>query len=388
MNLARYRYISKRKIIYTLIFLSLLMPSTVVHYPIAFRIVQLTRTVAFLFSGLLLVRKSVPVDELLKAIFVYMIAQVVTTALTTGNVVRCVSDLYPTIALCVLSKYYYTKDRGEFLDRIGTIFAIFMLINFISWIMGGMYIDLTSSYGTERIVYFFGIRNMVGYFSVVAFPFILMLIQNKKKRILLLAGCAVTIYFIFAEHVSAAIMTLAVFSAGILLLSDAYGKLRNIYKILSVSVVIFVLAIVVFQLQNYFSVILIDLLGESLDLNGRTIIWDSVLSQIQGVNWIIGHGTGFQKQFYLNGKYTTFAHNQYLAILFDYGLIGLLGFLNVQSVAIKSFMRNSKPENKLLFMGIIAALLGGIVEAVCDTPYYFFMIVIAYNMNIVSTGEK
>ena len=223
---------------------------------------------------------------------------------------------------------------------------------------------------------------------MVAFPFILMLIQNKKKRILLLAGCAVTIYFIFAEHVSAAIMTLAVFSAGILLLSDAYGKLRNIYKILSVSVVIFVLAIVVFRLQNYFSVILIDLLGESLDLNGRTIIWDSVLSQIQGVNWIIGHGTGFQKQFYLNGKYTTFAHNQYLAILFDYGLIGLLGFLNVQSVAIKSFMRNSKPENKLLFMGIIAALLGGIVEAVCDTPYYFFMIVIAYNMNIVSTGEK
>ena len=143
MNLARYRYISKRKIIYPLIFLSLLMPSTVVHYPIAFRIVQLTRTVAFLFSGLLLVRKSVPVDELLKAIFVYMIAQVVTTALTTGNVVRCVSDLYPTIALCGLSKYYYTKDRGEFLDRIGTIFAIFMLINFISWIMGGMYIDLT-----------------------------------------------------------------------------------------------------------------------------------------------------------------------------------------------------------------------------------------------------
>lgn len=374
--------LTKHQLMYIVLLTPLLCPSTLVHYSMFFQIIKLLKLTSLGYAAMLVLAKKVEINTVTRMMCLLWGWQLLSTILTTGRIGDWFSNTYPYVAIVILSQYYLRRYGDEFVNSIVWIYAIFLLINYFTWINGGLYIDTTSSYNTERRVYFLGIRNSVGYFSAAAFPLMVAMWEKKWKWIIPSLSMILTVIFIFKESVSAAIMTLLIFAIGSIFLNSDYRKSPFRYKLIIAIAVALIVGIVFFRIQNLFSVLLVDVLGESINFNGRTIIWDSLLSQIKGAEWLIGHGCGYEKRFIINGLYTNFAHNQFLGVIFDYGVIGMALFVFIHIKLFKSFFITGKSKNKLLFMGIIAILCGGLVEALCDTVYYYLLITVTYYLNV------
>ena len=104
---------------------------------------------------------------------------------------------------------------------------------------------------------------------------------------------------------------------------------------------------------------------------------ESVLSQIKGNEWILGHGTGSEKSFAINRMFTSATHSQYLYVLYDSGLIGLGLFLRMIFGQLKRLFQEM-PEygNKIIFAGMACILAAGIVEINCNNCYFYCMLAI------------
>jgi O-antigen ligase len=113
-------------------------------------------------------------------------------------------------------------------------------------------------------------------------------------------------------------------------------------------------------------------INETLNSDPRLLIWKSALSVVKK-NLIMGVGTGdaskklteeFIARGYVNGFYGNLnAHNQFLEILLENGLIGLILFLSI--LVYMSYMAISQ-QNMLLVLFIIAIVIFFIFETMLN----------------------
>lgn len=361
--------------------LALFVPTSLYVYPVVLNLVKYTKLIAFAYSLYLFVQKRIQVDKFMGAMIIFSLVNLLSTALTTGNIYTWFSTLYPYFSICVLTQYLIRKNKNFYSKSMLWISISFIFLNFLTWTQGGMYVDKTSSYGTERIIYFLGTRNSVSYFVCVALVFIIARIEKKFTLTSVFGVSAIltTLIFVIQEKVSTAIMVIIVFFVGLILSGNKFNKFKIWQKCLIWIIIGLGFAITIFRVQDVFSWLIQDFLGETIDFNGRTFIWDSVLSQIKGINAIIGHGLGSEKVFYLHSSYTNFTHNQYLRIWYDTGIIGLASFLYLIYVAISNLFRRKSDERKsVLLYGIISILVGCVVENICDTVYFYALLAMSY----------
>ena len=81
------------------------------------------------------------------------------------------------------------------------------------------------------------------------------------------------------------------------------------------------------------------------------------------------------------------AHNQFLSILVNYGVVGLTSFLGM---AFSIF--SIRTENKFLYnvftATIIVCFISGISEITCDTAYYIALLTVAYTVLTAEQKEQ
>ena len=113
-------------------------------------------------------------------------------------------------------------------------------------------------------------------------------------------------------------------------------------------------------------------LGEDLTMDGRTDIWLSALSQIKGNKWFLGNGVSHDYEFALaNGAFVSHPHNQYLAIIFIYGIIGLVIFVLMLLKTIKISVEDRNFNNKaILISGFFSIVIMGISMTYFSQAYW------------------
>jgi tetratricopeptide (TPR) repeat protein len=246
--------------------------------------------------------------------------------------------------------------------------------------------------------------NVLSECMVFAFPLTVFgaIIGRKVARILCCAGLISSFFLIVtlktrAIWVGFIIASIFVF---LLLLKNNYIKpLLNkmkLYKIslLSIMTVMLILTIgYIYHDIKDFSDHLRTL--ANLDSSGRTIIWAKTIQIIHNHFWF-GIGLG-NFRFYLSKTFGAFfqrPHNDYLWILSETGILGLLAFLSICFFVLKKIFKNTKLLsgeklfiNYCVLFGFIAYLVDSFFAFPKERPYN--LVFLAFFMAIpYSTSPK
>ena len=89
----------------------------------------------------------------------------------------------------------------------------------------------------------------------------------------------------------------------------------------------------------------------------RPDIWADVLARVWAGNWWIGQGIATSNDVILEGMVFHHAHNMYLAVLFQGGLIGLLLFLGLIVKALLVLMQHYDKADAKLALGVLGMAL-------------------------------
>jgi O-antigen ligase len=180
------------------------------------------------------------------------------------------------------------------------------------------------------------------------------------------------VYMAFASVMTSSkggLISLLFMFCGVLLL--LHPRTRKSYPL---SVIVFLVSmLVLFVIQSMLMTLSPRVLQtQEMSLSTRFTMWSHGMEQLGRHNFIYGLGLGGFK-FYL--KPLPHAHNLYLSVLFDFGLIGLALYLWFLTVLIKrsiTFIRKSGEEMQGILItfagGLAAILLHGNVDFEYNTP--------------------
>lgn len=375
--------IRKTNALYVLLILPLLVPSSLYVYPAVLSVVKILKLIAFGYSLYLLTGSTLRKEKMLWLVGAYCIFLLISTVIQGGQIYTWFSTLYPYFTICVLVCSWYLISGDEALDILATIFSMFLLLNIISWLMGGLYVDKTSSFGTERIVYFWGIRNSLTHCLLPMSVIILINAQNIKNRKLKLLTELLVVVLNVAIALSMKLVTaligVASFAVIYVVNGSRYRELPKWNKLLFWIVIASTMSISVFGMNNSFIQDIMLTMGKGTTFNGRTYIWDSIISQMNDLSWIIGHGIGQTMAFSIQGAVTSTTHSQYLYILFESGVVGLVLFFRIIYGQLRPlFMLELGNEKRIIFSGIMCILIAAIVENVCNNCYFYVMLCACY----------
>ncbi len=220
-----------------------------------------------------------------------------------------------------------------------------------------------------------------------AFPVVMLCLVLSKRKINLvqtisLCVCVIiAVSCIFAYSVSTGIIGL-ILAVGFILLCEIFKYTKHLRgrSIFCVGLIIFLL-ITIFRVQGYFDDIIYLLTEKDVTFTERTAIWDSALEQILN-NIVFGNGfvnDGNFIELELFDSTTWQAHNAYLQIIWDSGIVGLLLIFGF----ILSSCWTEKIKNKQQQVGLCFALALLIMMNLEIYTYYLgFYIVFAVVFNI------
>ena len=161
----------------------------------------------------------------------------------------------------------------------------------------------------------------------------------------------------------------------------------NIFKILVLVILAFFLAIVIFRVQDIFKYIVVDMLKKDLTFTGRTLIWDNFMEHINLAPLIGYEVQTSEKMIFEYGA--GHAHDYYLNVLFQGGIIALIAFFRVINVTVKKITN----QHFLKGSGILAMILFGylfayIFEAYSTNFNFVIVLLVIYYYEEIVKEEK
>ena len=239
------------------------------------------------------------------------------------------------------------------------------VMNIISFIQGG--------YATTEwnVIYFIGIRvNINGMFlASTSISLLNAYLGKRSDKVICIIQIVLNLIFIVSEWVSTSILSALLF-AGVLLFSwmihrwPARGK---VFRRIGIVLLFLILIFMINPDVSRFSWLIEGFLGESLTLDGRTVLWQHALSQLGGVDWLFGRGYGNDALFEIgNGFVATTAHSQYINILFRHGFVGLAFYA---IILIQQIRNATTCENTVVQAIMMASFIATIAMNIVNSTY-------------------
>ncbi|MBQ7976897.1 MAG: O-antigen ligase family protein, partial [Clostridia bacterium] len=198
---------------------------------------------------------------------------------------------------------------------------------------------------------------------------------------LMLAGGA--FLYLTRQPISTAILCTVLMAIGIYVLEKypVVGEKIMKYGFLATFIlcVLFIYNIV----QEMFSFIIVDMLNESIELNGRTQIWEQVMNYIYK-RPLIGYGYSSGIRFDVWQEYNTSTHNFYLFLFFSSGLVGLgLFFGAIYSIHKKVLKKINFRIVRYILLTLIVINIECITEVCCFNAMYFSVLALSSNVEYI-----
>lgn len=150
---------------------------------------------------------------------------------------------------------------------------------------------------------------------------------------------------------------------------------------LTIAYIVIYCAIVVFRLQNLFSGIIVDVLHKDITFTGRTSLWDMAMWYIQKKPYI---GYGITAKFLTMKSGISYSpHNLVLQIVLAGGFLSLLCFVIMYIASVKKISKRKYVYSSLLAVSIFCYLVASLTESTMNTQYFYLILVLAYNIDII-----
>lgn len=257
-----------------------------------------------------------------------------------------------------LGNYFYYSRFSEFLDKHTTYFSLFIVICLL-WLLW-------------------------------------LLIHRKGNRIFLIVGGFALLYIFYLLSVRISIIALAVGSLVIILNSIASTWKR----ILILIIVPVLLGSVYFTpyFQKRFDPSTTET-SQISDMEFRQLHWKSVFETINNNNLLVGYGTRSHRD-YLYNKYKEYgltsaynegynAHNQYLEVFLEFGLLGLVIFLSLVLYLLWVFKKNGDYFALSIFLVFLVYMLTeSIFQRHSGIVIFSLIIVIFINDNLFNNDSQ
>lgn len=323
-------------------------------------------------------------SKIIYYIILFLLILFISTLLNNGDVTSCIFTMLHIITLSLIVDYGIRYHSSSFLNAFEFLLTTLVIINLVSILMNpnGMYTD-SSGYKDN---WFLGYRNIHILFILPALliSYINSFYKYNKltiKNYLLLLVSIISLVLVNSSTSLIGIAIITIFTV----FSGFFNniKLMNIKTYFLTYIVLF-FGIVVFRVQNIFSYIIEDILHKNLTLTGRVYIWDYVIDFIK-VKPFLGYGiedklVRLNKTNYLQSYH---AHNQFLEIAYQTGIIGFICFIIILFKSFKELFKYRK-ENiaKIISLVIFIFLIMMLTEAY-SYEYFFYLFVFCYDIKYV-----
>lgn len=251
-----------------------------------------------------------------------------------------------------LGNYFYYNKFSEFLDKHTTYFSLFVVICLL-WILW-------------------------------------LFVNRKANKLLLIFGALALLYVFYLLSVRISIIALAIGSLTIILSSIA-----STWKRVLVLIIIPVLLGSIYftpYFQKRFEPSTTET-AQISDMKFRQLHWKAVLETISQNNIFLGYGTRSSRD-YLYNKYKSYsltsaykegynAHNQYLEVFLEFGLLGFVIFLALILYLLWVFKRNKDYFALSILMAFLVYMLTeSIFQRHSGIVIFSFLIALFLNENI------
>lgn len=230
--------------------------------------------------------------------------------------------------------------------------------------------------------------GIIGIGSVIAVKEIL---QNRENKTLLILCLATLISSFFSLAYLASRGAFLAVSIGIMTLV-LFSKAKQTTKTL---IILSIIALIVLMYtSNYFDLLIARVQSEDVTGTGRTIIWakklDGFLEEGTILNWLFGYG--HTEAFLLGnfGRPRAF-HNDFIAVLVEYGFVGLGLFIALLLYPIRKASKQMRPTISvfvlyLMVLGLtLEPLTGGNIAFL---GYFFYITQMARNSQYEQQVEQ
>ncbi|MCM1225191.1 MAG: O-antigen ligase family protein [Lachnospiraceae bacterium] len=333
----------------------------------------------FLVNIYLYFRTQDKLSPLLVVLLLYRLSFGIPTIINGGDIALWGYLSIVLISLYITIEIYAKKNFKLLLNCLINVLTVILVINII--------IVFLFPSGIVDGIFFIGIRTR--FTEVILVDVILALtfdkLYNKKISKKSLFIIILSIITTFKVWIATAIIGL-VFLFAIVIIFSKKTLRPKIFLIGLVSLLILNILIVHVRIVDYFDWLLVDILGKSTSLSGRTGIWDNAIPIIFK-RPLFGYGLAD------NGNFVPWvwgigeielwqAHNQWLQMLYDGGIVCVFFFVLLTVISYRRIKGNNDLiiKGKYLFFGILAFYLMMIVEIFSYTPYFFVLPFILYNL--------
>lgn len=218
---------------------------------------------------------------------------------------------------------------------------------------------------------------------------VLCFIEHRGLRFFDLLFLTASIFYVIEQWISTAVALFALMLlAAIMCRFGIFSRLAHYAGWLTGALALN-FSLVVLRIQNLFKWLIVDLLGEDLTMDGRTMIWDCAIKDMQGhIPWL---GAGIQPDGSKDIHVATFnewghqmmgdrqAHNQLVSVFYFNGVPGLVCFIALLFAAGTNLTKVRDWRIALFFtFGMFALALGMCTEMIGDN-YYLYMLLLAIN---------
>lgn len=242
----------------------------------------------------------------------------------------------------------------------------------------------------------FGHKNLFSSIIFLCLPFLIYIIihtKNKFKYLYILLIISTLVLLVFIQTKAVLIALVLGFGISILLVFNGL-KLSPTIKYSSFAILVFGVLVLSFLLKNK-----LTLLSNNDTIVERTLLWQNTWQMIKE-NPLTGVGAGnwqlffpkyglhhfMQTNYLISDGYTTFQrpHNDFLWIWSELGIMGLLIYTSIFTLAIYYAIKNIKAatntENKTIQASFLMAIIGYVFIALVDFPlerseHQFFIII-------------
>lgn len=245
------------------------------------------------------------------------------------------------------SAYILAKTNLKTIDSIIRLFIVVYVISFVFFWLGKIYQQDNLKRGIETST------NAI--YCLISIVPILMLSKNNKLKLIILLVTLVCAVFSNKRGASI-IMAFAIYPV----LNDVFSKAKS--KILRNFLIVAVGAIAVFAFfyigDEYLGGRLVDRFAEMEETggSGRSDLWAYVIYNYKNsslLEQIIGHG-----HYAVSGLgMATAAHNDFLEVIYDYGIVGLIVYIPIHFYLLRKVIMLRKSNNLFFFSYITMYLV-------------------------------
>lgn len=314
-------YIGKDILIKALFVITVFMsvfPNILVFYVTPLYILMLKlATPIFVIGALLFLTGKLYKNKLVMIWIAIYAGMNVITYIDTGQI-DYFDNITVTLSLVLICSYMCEYDSKFFIRFLMLYFTVQLVLNTLMWRPGGTFVN---GYGLKS--YVIGTKTTITYYQIAACLFAVIYIKTEiskaKKAIVCLSLLLSIVVYDIVEPISTSIICIIAFVAMIILDTVAVDISKVILRYGYFGVTILNIAVSVFRIQYLFKYLLVDVLGEGLTLDGRTLIWDEIFTYVVQ-RPLVGYGLNSGITFINN--INTSAHNQVIHWVFTFGIIG------------------------------------------------------------------